>query len=102
MQAIGWEVVGFGWTGFDWAGLRLIELRKQAAGKTRKARFSVWAWTTGANVWLVVHSFDFCSDGRSAFYFHTREIVKEGVGHLRSYRKSTERLGWLKLSQQLY
>ena len=22
--------------------------------------------------------------------FHTREIVREGVGHLRSYRKSTE------------
>ena len=50
---------------------------------------------SGANIGLVFHSFDFCADVLVSASFHTREIVKEGVGHLRSYRKSTESLGKL-------
>jgi len=53
------------------------------------------ARTSGANIGLVFHSFDFCADVLVSASFHTREIVKKEVGHLRSYRKSTESLGKL-------
>ncbi len=45
---------------------------------------------------LVFHNSIFCSEILVSASFHTREIVEEGVGHLRSYRRSTDRLGsWI-------
>jgi hypothetical protein len=40
--------------------------------------------------WIGFHDFVFLVCCLVSVSFHTREIVEEGVGHLQSYRKSTE------------
>jgi hypothetical protein len=59
--------------------------KSDEVGECRRAEIS------GANFELVFHSFNFSFCCLVSTSFHRRGILEEGVGHLLSYRKSTDK-----------
>ena len=85
---------GRGW--LDLVGLALtgLDCRLSRAGQVRQGVCCGKAKTSGANNLIGSSQFySFVLMMESVVLFHTREMVRRGVGHLRSNRKSTEGLG---------